>query len=194
MANFETALKVVINYEGGYVNDPVDKGGETYKGIARNFSKNWAGWAVIDNYKKRNGVIKRGTVLNDAVLDKMVSDFYFVNKWMPSNAAYIQNQTVANFVFDMYVNHGKAGVLVNQAVNAASGQKVLQETNSITQDTIRQINANPANIYQSLIQVRTNYFKSLDTFWKFGTGWLARITKFPSNISVSSNNDVQKKK
>lgn len=35
MAKFEHALQLLLQHEGGYVNDPDDQGGETYKGIAR---------------------------------------------------------------------------------------------------------------------------------------------------------------
>lgn len=37
MANYK-AISKVLKHEGGYVNDPDDKNGETYKGISR---KNW---------------------------------------------------------------------------------------------------------------------------------------------------------
>ena len=39
MANFEEAYKKTSDFEGGYVNDEDDAGGETYRGIARNFWK-----------------------------------------------------------------------------------------------------------------------------------------------------------
>jgi lysozyme family protein len=35
MAEFKTAFEVTMKAEGGYVNDPDDPGGETYKGSAR---------------------------------------------------------------------------------------------------------------------------------------------------------------
>ena len=35
MADFRLAYKKIEAAEGGYVNDPDDKGGETYKGISR---------------------------------------------------------------------------------------------------------------------------------------------------------------
>ena len=37
MAEFETAYYLTNKIEGGYANDQDDKGGETYRGIARNF-------------------------------------------------------------------------------------------------------------------------------------------------------------
>lgn len=33
----------MLIHEGGYSNDPIDLGGETYKGIARNAHPNWQG-------------------------------------------------------------------------------------------------------------------------------------------------------
>jgi len=52
MADFNQALQMVLQNEGGYVNDPNDPGGETYKGIARKMNSNWIGWQLIDLQKK----------------------------------------------------------------------------------------------------------------------------------------------
>lgn len=52
MANFKIALDKVLSREGGYINDPDDKGGETYKGISRKYNPDWKGWRIIDNTKK----------------------------------------------------------------------------------------------------------------------------------------------
>ena len=41
--NFEKMLKFVLQEEGGYVNDPHDRGGETNKGITH---------ATYDSYRK----------------------------------------------------------------------------------------------------------------------------------------------
>ena len=40
MAKFEEAYKLVADFEGSYSNVKSDRGGETYCGIARNFSPN----------------------------------------------------------------------------------------------------------------------------------------------------------
>lgn len=55
MANFDEAYKRTNGFEGGYVNDKSDLGGETYKGVARKIHKNWAGWAIVDSYKGKSG-------------------------------------------------------------------------------------------------------------------------------------------
>lgn len=41
-----------MHHEGGYCNDPDDAGGETYKGIARNYNPTWEGWTIIDFMKR----------------------------------------------------------------------------------------------------------------------------------------------
>ena len=47
MSEFQPALQKVLAHEGGYVNDPDDPGGETYKGIAHNMHSKWGGWVYI---------------------------------------------------------------------------------------------------------------------------------------------------
>ncbi|MBC7912857.1 MAG: hypothetical protein H7Y07_01930, partial [Pyrinomonadaceae bacterium] len=51
MANFDLAYKITMHNEGGYANDPQDNGGETWKGVARNFCPKWAGWVIVDRIK-----------------------------------------------------------------------------------------------------------------------------------------------
>ena len=51
MADFRTAYYLTMGHEGGYNNDPDDVGGETYKGIARNYHASWEGWKIVDMYK-----------------------------------------------------------------------------------------------------------------------------------------------
>ena len=53
MADFNQAFQLVIAHEGGYVNDPDDPGGETYKGVARKIHSKWEGWQNIDILKRQ---------------------------------------------------------------------------------------------------------------------------------------------
>ena len=55
MADFDKALELTLKAEGGYVDDPDDPGGETYKGISRSRNPKWQGWINVDLLKaKRN--------------------------------------------------------------------------------------------------------------------------------------------
>ena len=51
MADFEIAYGETEIREGGYVNDPADRGGETHRGVARKFHPKWPGWKIVDKYK-----------------------------------------------------------------------------------------------------------------------------------------------
>ena len=51
MADFRESFNKVILAEGGYVNDPDDKGGETYLGISRVNHPYSTMWDIIDAIK-----------------------------------------------------------------------------------------------------------------------------------------------
>ena len=79
MANYEQALQWVLSHEGGYVNDPDDPGGETYKGVARKMNSKWDGWLHIDMLKKQSGF--PANLDKDSDLQEAVRSFYEVNYW-----------------------------------------------------------------------------------------------------------------
>ncbi len=104
MGNFAEAYKKLIAHEGGYVNDKDDKGGETYKGIARRFNPNWEGWTIIDLYKSRNDL---KSLDKDTRLDKYVQDFYKKEYWDYFRLDTIPDP-VAYEIFECAVNTGKS--------------------------------------------------------------------------------------
>jgi len=57
MADFLTAYEVTMQAEGGYVNDPQDPGGETYKGVARSRNPKWPGWVDIELLKNQKNFL-----------------------------------------------------------------------------------------------------------------------------------------
>ncbi len=59
-------------HEGGYTNDPVDVGGETYRGIARRYNPQWEGWDLIDDTKPN---------IKHTNLDPYVHKFYEEKYW-----------------------------------------------------------------------------------------------------------------
>ena len=109
MANFTKALTKLLKNEGGYVNDPVDKGGETYKGISRKFHKDNYMWILIDRYKDScDGINKtfKEKLDNDKQIHREVCNIYKTNYWNPFGLDNVNNQNVAEQIFDDAVNRG----------------------------------------------------------------------------------------
>lgn len=96
--NFNKSFDVTMGHEGGYSNDPQDPGGETYKGIARNYHPNWKGWEIIDKN------IKNLSIVTDD-LDILVRNFYLTEFWFKCNCDNL-HPYIASELFDSAVNCG----------------------------------------------------------------------------------------
>jgi len=98
MADFSITYQKTSVFEGGYSNDPHDRGGETYKGISRKFHPDWGGWIVLDLMNNKNSKISQ--------LQSLVNSFYYNEFW-----SYLKcenfDQAIADELFDTAVNQGK---------------------------------------------------------------------------------------
>lgn len=92
--NFDKMLKFVLLREGGYSNNPKDKGGETNKGIT---------YQTYNSYRKSRGLSPRSVKY---ITDEEVRDIYYNNYYKASGADKIQNPKLAAYVFDTAVNMG----------------------------------------------------------------------------------------
>lgn len=95
-------------HEGGYANDPDDKGGETYRGIARRFHPGWEGWKNVDLVKSETQDVKR---MNEKLdenlqLQDMIKKFYKNEFWNKIQGDALQYQSLANEMYDNAVNMG----------------------------------------------------------------------------------------
>jgi lysozyme family protein len=104
MANFATAFEQTMKAEGGYVNDPQDPGGETYKGVARKMNSKWDGWIDIDMAKREKNF--PANLDGNARLQEKIRQFYEVNYWDKIRGDEITNQDIAESIFDFAVNAG----------------------------------------------------------------------------------------
>ncbi len=105
--NFEDCIKIVLKHEGGYVDDPNDRGGETNYGITV---------AVARNYGYKDD-------MKDLPL-QTAKDIYKANYWNKVKANDLPEE-VRYIVFDTAINMG---------VTRAS--KFLQEAAGVEQDGI----------------------------------------------------------
>ncbi len=104
--SFVVAYHITGGHEGGYVNDPTDRGGETYRGIARKFHPNWAGWVVIDGLKNEPGWEAR--LRQDERMGSLVRDFFKQTFWnrISGDELDAMSEKVAQEVYDTGVNSG----------------------------------------------------------------------------------------
>jgi len=104
MANFNKSYEITLGHEGGYSNDPVDVGGETYKGISRKYHPKWKGWVIIDESKTDSNFPE--CLKENNMLDMMVRKFYRITFWDLFWGDEIPDQEIANELFDTGVNMG----------------------------------------------------------------------------------------
>ena len=109
MAEFNKAITKVLKKEGGYSNNPADRGGETYKGIARKYYKLEYLWTLIDRYKDECGGVNstfKKKLDADKLIDSEVKKIYKANYWDKFKLDTVSNQKVAEQIFDDAVNRG----------------------------------------------------------------------------------------
>lgn len=138
---FLAAFQLTSEYEGLLSQHPMDRGGLTYKGIAKAYHPNWHGWGyVMEAIKKHDGNRQAAglDLEKDEVLRDAVRDFYYSNYWLSSSAHDVApiSRAIAIYLYDMAVNHGnkKAKTLLQRSLNRI--QPVIQKYDALDVDGI----------------------------------------------------------
>lgn len=162
MNKYQEAIELVIKHEGGYVKDPTDRGGETFKGISRRFFPRWEGWDIVD--------------INhfDDRLDSLVVDFYKTYFWDALGLSQVEDDFVASMLMNIGVNQGKKSV-------AKKIQRILKVTADgvIGPVTITSLNNSNRDVfvYQFILETVDLYTHIINkdrSQKRFITGWLNR--------------------
>lgn len=90
---FSKALKFVLKWEGGYVNDPIDRGGATNKGITQRTYNKWL---------KAHCLPEKDVKF---ITNEEVEKIYFQYYWLEANC-HNMTDIFAVLCFDSAVNHG----------------------------------------------------------------------------------------
>lgn len=101
----------LLDIEGGYVDNPNDKGGETLFGIARAYNPHWGGWRMVDALKPAYGrtpgfvdMVESSLVLKQSALDFYRREFYV--PVMPVSNGGGMSSSIASELFDQAVHFG----------------------------------------------------------------------------------------
>lgn len=133
MAKFELAHPKVAAHEGGYANDPNDKGGETWKGIARKANPGWQGWVIIDSYRNKPNFPANLKAVE--LLESLVRSLYRIKYWDEIQGDRIMKQEIADSIYDSAVNMGPS-----RAIKLSQKALGLPESGKMDDTTLNRLN------------------------------------------------------
>lgn len=151
--SFKQIFDRLIGYEGGYVDDPRDPGGET-------------NWGVTKRTAQANGY----TGAMKTMTRQQAYEIYRRAFWLRYNCEQMPDAVAYQF-FDAAVNHGfgNASRMLQRAVNVADdgiiGNMTIAAIKKMAiSDVIMRLNAE-----------RLEFYCKLGTFATFGKGWVRRV-------------------
>lgn len=174
MADFDIAYRLTMKHEGGYSNNPHDRGRETYRGIARKHWPGWKGWPIVDWAKSRPGFPR--SLSGNGELQRMVEEFYrsvFWSNWMDA----MPNQDLANWLFDKGVNMGipQAVKLLQRAIGAVDDGKYGPKTDAALKQALIQ---DATGVLERCREHARSFYRQLaekdPSQAQFLNGWLKR--------------------
>lgn len=159
-SNFEIALKVVVQHEGGYVNHPEDPGGHTNLGITLNTLRRYRNDADVEwlkGLKAESDLVKE--IYRDGYWDTVKADE------LPSG--------VDLAVFDFAVNSGPTRA--RKYLQRVLGVKVDGIIGPKTLGSLKGRGA--ASVIRSVCELRLDFLRGLSHWDAFGRGWERRVTE-----------------
>ena len=165
MANSSKLIPFILQWEGGFVNDPDDLGGATNKGITI---------GTFAEYKKRKGQ-KAPTV--DDLKNISAAEWHDVFKslyWDRWKADEIKNQSVANILVDWVWASGSHGIKRPQRLLGVKADGI------VGKQTIAALNAmDAATLFKMIKDDRAKFIdeicKARPKNEKYRKGWMNRI-------------------
>jgi len=158
---FEIFMKVIMQHEGGYVNDPDDRGGETKYGITK---------SRYPDLDIKNLTIQGATAL-------YLKDFF-----KPMNLYYVRSDLLALHLFDMGINSSpkRAIRLLQELLNGCINDGVI---GPVTAQALSNASIT-TNMIKAYMAKRIEWYYKVSTRWnngKFLKGWINRVysTKLP---------------
>jgi len=182
-------LPFTLRFEGGYVNDKADRGGETYRGISRKINPTWDGWPTIDEYKV-SGSLKRGDIINNAKLKDSVANFYFEKYLRANHLDNLDSVLVALVCFDFAVHGGFSTLLLQRLINRKFNGKLYDDGiwGSNTKNAANAIGEKELSL--AILDVRKQRFANIiendPTQERFRDGWNNRIEYLKELVRVNT--------
>jgi lysozyme family protein len=169
MALFEKYAEKLLLLEGGYSNDPADRGGATNMGVTLST------WRRVGYDKDGDGDVDPEDLLRLTHNDvKSVVRCFYWSRW---RADEIESQPVAEILVDWLWCSGKWGIILPQQIlgvnpDGYAGPKTLSAVNQ----------ANPVEFHRQVFERRMQFIRQIvendPTQGKFLKGWRNRLKQF----------------
>lgn len=149
MAKVELLAPYIKKWEGGFVNDPADRGGATNMGVTI---------ATFEAYCKRKAYPRPTVERLKRLTEKEWLDILKTMFWDKWKADAIKSQKVANILVDWVWGSGSHGILIPQKllgvkVDGIVGEKTLEALNA--QD--------PDKFFQTVFDARKKFLQDITT-------------------------------
>ncbi len=166
MAKLDPLAKFILSFEGGYVNDPKDRGGATNMGVTI------ATWKAQGYDKNGDGKIDVKDLRLISVADAI--NIMRKNYWNRWKADQINNQSLANTLVDWVWGSGKNGIVIPQQMLGVTADGI------VGPNTIKALNDVYAPAFFEKLRKRRlqyidNIIRSNPSQKRFQAGWYRRI-------------------
>ena len=169
MAKVDLFAPKILRYEGGFVNDPCDKGGATNMGVTL------ATWRAVGYDKDGDGDIDADDIWLLSVAD--ATSVLKTNYWNRWKADKIANQSIAEILVDWIWGSGKWGIVIPQRLLKVSEDGIVG-----TGTLFALNNANQRGLHAAIFQARKTFIEELvknhPDQQKFFNGWMNRLNNF----------------
>jgi len=169
VANIKHCADIIFKWEGGFVNDLIDKGGATNMGVTL------PTWHAVGYDKDGDGDIDiddiRMLTKDDATI---VLKKYYWDRW---HADEIINQSIANILVDWVWCSGKWGIIIPQRILKVTDDGI------VGKDTLSAVNtAHHLGLFSYIMQERGNFIMNIvrrdPSQRKYLNGWMNRLNDF----------------
>ncbi|EJA2639006.1 hypothetical protein MWT07_005361, partial [Klebsiella pneumoniae] len=168
---FSKISSVILQHEGGYVNDPNDRGGETNMGIT---IATWRAYAPSDL-----GIEATTNTLRNMTKEQ-AEIIYYNHYWEPKGFCKLETIKIALMLYDWTITSGRAVTQVRKMLHNEYNINLVV-SNTMDDDMIHCINAieDQEQLLSRIAEVRKEYYRSLtitngepNTQVRFLTGWI----------------------
>ena len=169
MANIDLYFPKLLRYEGGFVNDPLDNGGATNKGVTIAVYKKMG----YDNDQDGDIDVADLKLMTD-IQGKAICKKLFWDKWQADK---IVSQSLAESLVEWIWGSGSCGIKIPQQLLG------LKDDGVVGDKTLAAVNAQDPKVFHEQLRQRKlkfidNIIKSNPSQKRFEKGWKRRINEF----------------